>query len=91
MDPDKSIHCERDTKGELWRIQCDPTTKVCLYAPNSELDTAGNRSKPLERARPCPVKRAFDREAMIAAGYKLVEGRPDAPHGWTRDDRGPPR
>jgi hypothetical protein len=88
MDPDKSIHCERDTKGELWRIQCDPVTKVCLYSPNSELDTAGNRAKPLERARPCPVKRTFDRAAMISAGYKLVEGRPDAPHGWTRDERG---
>lgn len=89
MDRDRTVHCEKDTRGELWRIQCDEETKTCLYAPNAELDTAGQRSQPLERAKACPITpNPFDMKKLESEGYQLQSGRPDAPHGWTRDERG---
>jgi hypothetical protein len=88
MDPDLPVHCARDPSGLVWRVQCDEHTRVCLYAPNDELDTDGNRTKPLERARECAVGDTFDRDKLTAAGYVMKPGRADAPYGWTRDDRG---
>ncbi len=90
MDPDRPVHCARDADGNVWRIQCNDATKVCLYAPNSELDSDGKRTKPLERARACPAfdRKPFRRAEYEARGYAILPGRPDAPHGWTRDDRG---
>ena len=89
MSPDRPVQCGRDREGQLWRIQCDAAAKVCLYAPNDELDLDGRRTKPLDRARSCPIfDEAFDRGKLEAQGYKLVAGIPDAPWGWMRDDRG---
>jgi hypothetical protein len=89
MDPDQPVTCARDRAGDEWRIQCDSTTKRCLYAPNMELDSTGRRVKPLERARRCAFgDDTFDRAALEKKGYTVVPGRPDAPHGWMRDDRG---
>ena len=89
MDPDRPVICARDTAGLEWRIQCDDTAKVCLYAPNVELDVDGNRiEKSLERARECSVDDTFDRAAMQARGFQMIPGRADAPYGWTRDERG---
>ena len=84
------IECFRDQQGDVWRVQCNPASKVCLYAADDELDSEGARAKPLERARPCPVfsKQPFDRARREGEGYVFLQGRPDAPHGWTRDDRG---
>ncbi|MBA3395116.1 MAG: hypothetical protein H0T89_20885 [Deltaproteobacteria bacterium] len=88
MDHDSPVLCARDKEGQLWRIQCNPATKICLYAANNELDESGNRVKSLERARECAMDMAVDREKLEAAGFKMVSGRPDVPFGWTRDERG---
>jgi len=87
MNRDRPVQCARDTKGLVWRIQCDHATKTCLYAANDELDAEGNRAKPLERARDCAFD-PFDRAKLDAAGYAFKPARADAPWGWTRDERG---
>jgi hypothetical protein len=89
MDADRVVHCARDHEGHVWRLQCNPVTKVCLYAPNDELDPEGNRVRPLERAQSCPAfDEPFDRAKLEADGYHLVAGLVDAPFGWMRDERG---
>ena len=87
MDHDRPVLCLRDAADQVWRIQCDPTTKVCLYAANEELDSGGNRVKPLERARTCELDAPFDRKKMEADGFTFIPGRVDAPYGWMRDER----
>jgi len=89
MDPDQPVQCARDTSGLVWRIQCNQHTRVCLYAPNNELDAFGNRQKPVEGARECEIGgEPFDRAKLEAAGYAMKPGRVDAPYGWMRDERG---
>ena len=89
MDSNQPVLCARDTKNDGWRMQCNPTSKVCLYSADVELDADGNRvDKPLERVRDCAVDQPFDRAAMEAQGYTMVPGRADAPYGWMRDERG---
>ncbi len=88
MSSSNVVHCASDTGGTLWRIQCDPATKVCLYAPNAELGSNGDPVKPLERARDCELDMPFDRKKLEADGFTFLAGRPDAPWGWTRDERG---
>ena len=43
MSSQSVVHCASDIKGNLWRVQCDPATKVCLYALNNELDSDRDR------------------------------------------------
>lgn len=86
MDPDHPVMCLRDASELVWRIQCDPHSKQCLYAPDEELDEAGHRAKPLERARLCELDVPFDRKKMEADGYTFVPARVDAPYGWMRDE-----
>jgi hypothetical protein len=88
MDHERPVLCMRDKHGELWRIQCTPATKVCLYAADSELALDGSRTKALERARQCAFDETLDRTRLEAAGYQFIAGRADAPYGWTRDERG---
>ncbi len=88
MDHERAVQCARDKDGKVWRIQCSERTRVCLYAANDELDSTGERAKPLERARYCDIKDEFDRTKLEAAGYKMFPGRVDAPYGWMRDERG---
>ena len=88
MDHYAPVDCMKDTDGHLWRIQCNPATHVCLYAADDELDSAGIRRKPLERARDCDRTGVFDRAKLEAAGYQMLPARADAPWGWTRDERG---
>ncbi len=88
MSSSNVVHCASDTEGALWRVQCDPTTKVCLYSPNQELDADGDPVKPLERARDCELDMPFDRKKLEGDGFKFLPGRPDAPWGWARDERG---
>lgn len=88
MDHDKPVACARDLKGHVWRLQCDDAKKVCLYAPNDELDSEGHRTKPLERARDCAFDAPIDRPKLEADGYQFIPARADAPYGWTRDERG---
>jgi len=87
MDHDRPVTCARDKSGQVWRMQCNEATKVCLYAANEELDASGRPKKPLERARECSVEDGFDRARYEALGYTFVPGRVDAPYGWTRDER----
>ena len=87
MDPDRPVLCLRDQADEVWRVQCDPSTKVCLYAPNEELDASGHRAKPLERARRCELDAPFDRKKLEGQGYTFVAARVDTPYGWMRDER----
>jgi hypothetical protein len=87
MDHSRPVHCMKDTRGDMWRIQCDHAAKVCLYAASEELDSTGERAKPLERVRDCdpmPIARA----KLEEDGYQFLPGRADAPWGWTRDERG---
>ena len=87
MSPDRPVQCVHDKQGAVWRIQCDPATKTCLYAQNQELSSAGVPSKPLERERACEFDAAFDRDKLEAVGFTMLPGRVDAPYGWTRDER----
>jgi hypothetical protein len=87
MDGDRPVHCAKDKEGHVWRLQCDHAAKVCLYAPDEELDSEGERRKPLERARGCAFE-PFDRAGLEARGYTMRAGRADTPFGWTRDARG---
>ncbi|HET7501251.1 MAG TPA: hypothetical protein VFK02_09625, partial [Kofleriaceae bacterium] len=87
MDPEQPVLCVRDTQGLVWRIQCNAHAKLCLYAPDAELDAGGQRRKPLERARGCELDAPFDRSALEAQGFRFVAARVDAPWGWMRDER----
>jgi hypothetical protein len=87
MNHDHPVMCLRDQADQVWRIQCDPSTKVCLYAANDELDSSGNRVKPLEQARTCELDAPFDRKKMEADGFTFVAARVDVPYGWMRDER----
>lgn len=87
MSADRPVMCLRDASDQVWRIQCDPRTRVCLYAPNDELDSTGGRTKPLERARTCELDAPFDRAGMEKQGFTFIPGRVDAPYGWMRDER----
>ena len=91
MARDKRSSCLRDEKGRRWRLQCDEASKVCLYAPDSEVDENGNWVRALERAGYCDVlssSEVFDRVALETKGYRLVPAIVDAPYGWMRDERG---
>lgn len=88
MDHDRPVLCARDADGQVWRIQCDTVAKTCLYAADAELSTSGARARSLERARDCTTDATLDRGKLEAAGFTFVAGRPDAPWGWTRDERG---
>jgi hypothetical protein len=88
MSYTRPVDCVRDKAGEVWRIQCDHAAKVCLYAPNAEVDSDGNRTKPLERARDCDTENGVDRAKLEGEGYTFLAGRVDAPWGWMRDERG---
>src|SRR3569833_3334023 len=87
MSADRPVMCLRDASDQVWRIQCDPRTRVCLYAPNDELDSTGGRTKPLERARTCELAAPFDRAEMEKQGFTFIAGRVDAPYGWVRGGR----
>lgn len=87
MDAEQSVLCVRDTQGLIWRIQCNAATKTCLFAANDELDSTGERVKPLERARPCELDAPFDRHELEANGFKFLPARVDVPWGWMRDER----
>jgi hypothetical protein len=88
MDSNRPVQCAKDKEGQVWRLQCDHAAKVCLYAPDAELDVEGERRKSLERTRDCALDPPFDRPGLEARGYKMRAGRADAPFGWTRDARG---
>ncbi|CAN5783489.1 hypothetical protein BH11MYX2_BH11MYX2_24840 [soil metagenome] len=88
MNRGEVVHCAKDAGGHMWRVQCDPATKVCLYAPDEELDSRGDPVKPLEQARSCELDMPFDRKKLEEDGFKFLPGLPDAPWGWTRDERG---
>jgi hypothetical protein len=85
MDWEKPTRCLRDGKGLAWRVQCDAETRVCVYAPEDELDADGNRLRPLERMPPCSDEGLFDQDALRADGFRLVQGVPPTPYGWYRD------
>jgi hypothetical protein len=85
MDWDKSTQCLADGKGQVWRVQCDAETKVCIYAPDSELDAEGNRLRPLERMPVCNGEGPFDQDRLRAEGFHLMQGLPPTPYGWYRD------
>jgi hypothetical protein len=87
MDPDQPVLCVRDTQGLVWRIQCNAAAKTCLFAANDELDSTGERRKPLERARTCELDVPFDRHELEANGFKFVPAHVDTPWGFLRDDR----
>ena len=87
MDAAQPVLCVRDTQGLLWRIQCNAAAKLCLFAANDELDSTGERVKPLERARPCELDAPFDRHQLEDSGFKFLPARVDTPWGWMRDER----
>lgn len=89
MNPEAPVQCFHDQDGARWRVQCNETTKRCLYAPDAELDMDGKRLKPLERAQFCTTSpERFSLDDLRARGYEPVRALPDAPYGWTRDARG---
>jgi hypothetical protein len=92
IDRDKPFQCLTDGKGRQFRVQCappdaPPDKKICVYTPDSERDTDGAWTGPLERALPCYPNGPFDTTLLERQGYKLVEGIADAPYGWHRDER----
>jgi hypothetical protein len=85
MSWEKPIQCLTDGENQVWRVQCDKQTKVCLYAPDAELDSDGSRLRPLDRVPPCEGEGPFDQAALQAEGYRLELGVIAAPYGWLRD------
>ncbi len=69
-----------------WRVQCDPSTKTCLGAPDAELGPDGEPRAPLDRAPPCeqPAVREGD---LARQGFAIVPGLAESPPGWKRDER----
>lgn len=90
MRHDRAVQCYRDADRHVWRVQCDDDTRVCLYAPDSELSERGAWLRPLERARACQhdIHQPFDLAAFEGKGLRMVRAIPDAPPGWKRDERG---
>jgi hypothetical protein len=89
MDPDRPVLCvDGKTEGERWRVQCDDKRKICLWAPDGELDSRGAAVRELERARACVPAEASFLAQRRAQGYRVVRALADAPHGWERDERG---
>jgi hypothetical protein len=88
MSPDKPMRCLADGKGLMWRVQCDAASKVCIYAPDAELDAEGTRLRPLERMSYCDETGPFDQEKLKADGFRLEQGLLPAPYGWYRDRLG---
>lgn len=89
MSNEQPAECWLDSEGNEWRVQCDPLTRSCIYAPNRELSSRGEPTKTLERVSRCVVfEKKFDRKKLEAEGWKIVPGKVDTPYGWTRDDRG---
>lgn len=88
MSWDLPTRCLTDGKNEMWRVQCDASTKVCIYAPDAEVDDEGRRLRPLERMPDCEDVGPFDQEALKAEGYRLEQGLPPTPYGWYRDRYG---
>lgn len=89
MSAEHEVNCYGDQDGRIWRVQCDSSTKVCLYAPDAVLDENGEPARKLQRARYCPMRsEPFDPAAWQARGYTMKRALADAPYGWTRDARG---
>lgn len=88
MDWNQPVQCLRDGKDQVWRVQCDAQTKICLYAPDAEVDSEGARLRPLERMPDCASEGPFDQDALRADGYRLEQGLPPTPFGWYRDRYG---
>lgn len=82
---DKPVRCMTDGKGQLWRVQCDAASKLCIYAPDAELDADGARLRPLERMPDCSDMGPFDQDKLRADGFRLEQGLPPTPYGWYRD------
>jgi hypothetical protein len=88
MDPDRPVLCAPGDGGQTWRVQCDDNKKICVWAPDGEVDQRGVVRRGLERAKSCvpaPGEFLADRRQR---GYRIVRGLPDAPFGWERDERG---
>lgn len=92
MDPNQPVICARDTDGQVWRIQCNPATKTCLFGENEEVVLVGRErrrtGKSLERVRACELDETVDRAKLQAQGYTFLPAIHDAPYGWRRDERG---
>lgn len=87
-DGSASTVCKEDGDGQLWRLQCDPKTKRCLYAPDAELDENGKRIRGLDRIEPCTSSGPLDLEKLEREGFRTEPAVPPAPQGWMRDERG---
>jgi hypothetical protein len=89
MDPRLPVLCvPRGAGSDGLRVQCDDLKKVCLWAPDGELDSRGAVKRDLERARACVPAEASFLDQRRAQGYRIVRASPDAPFGWERDERG---
>ena len=86
MAPNVADWCLRRGGGPLWRAQCDEATKVCLVAPNVELDSDLKPAGRLDRAYPCSPM--MEEEQLLAQGYRFVDAVVESPPGWRRDGRG---
>lgn len=73
--------------GEL-RVQCDDEQRVCLVAPDRELDRDGvETSQRLTRTRSCDDT-SIDWSERSQRGWRFVPAVAEAPPGWYRDERG---
>jgi hypothetical protein len=86
LRPDRISRCfERDLGGR-WRAQCDATTKQCLVAPDTELDSDGAQAAGLDRVPAC-VLPGWRESDLVAQGYTVVPALAESPPGWHRDER----
>jgi len=78
--------CVERNGGPTWRAQCDEATRVCLVAPDVELDSDLKPGGKLDRVFPCsPV---MQEDQLVAQGYRFVDAVVESPPGWRRDARG---
>jgi hypothetical protein len=91
LDWDRPVECthistHEGTPAHVIRFQCDNKERVCLVAPNVELDAQGKDSQiELSRVQPCVADDNLMRHAM--EGYQMLAASPETPPGWVRDER----
>lgn len=90
---DQPVVCTRlpptkEVPSGEYRMQCDPTTRRCLIAPNHELDPDGvETDRPLLRTSFCE-RYEVSADTRAREDYRFVPSTAESPPGWYRDEQG---
>jgi hypothetical protein len=82
----RATSCLDRGDGLHWRAQCDLKSRVCLVAPDVELDSDLAPRGKLDRSQFCVPQ--LSEAKLRAEGYRFIDAVAEAPPGWRRDARG---